>query len=96
MDSLPTEMLEMILMWDVRMCRSEKNTILPLRLVCKAFDRALAPYIFRTMQLEFSRFVRNKTPLSVEALARHGDLCNAVYIDMMVIRDEGMLRLYAG
>lgn len=95
METLPTEMLEMILMWDVRMCRSEKNTILPLRLVCKAFDRALRPYIFKTMQLEFSRFARDKPALDPKAVERVGDLCNALYIDMMVIRDDGMLLMSA-
>ncbi|RDW89054.1 hypothetical protein BP6252_01086 [Coleophoma cylindrospora] len=88
METLPTEMLEMILMWDIRMCRSEKNTVLPLRMVCKAFDRALRPYIFKTMQLEFSRFARDKTALDPTAVGRVGDLCNALYIDMMVIRDD--------
>ncbi|KAL3427848.1 hypothetical protein PVAG01_01357 [Phlyctema vagabunda] len=88
MESLPTEILEMILMWDVRLCRTEKNVILPLRLVCSAFDQVLRPYIFKTLQLEFSRFARDKIPPSSEAIKRVGDLCTAVHIDMMVIRDE--------
>ena len=91
MDRLPRELLGLILLWDVRMCRCEKNTVLPLRLVCKAFDLALKPYIFKTIQLEFSRFLRDKAAPSIESIARVGDICNAVYIDMMVIRDEGML-----
>jgi hypothetical protein len=73
------------------MCQCEKNTLLPLRRVCKAFDDVLKPLIFKTIQLEFSRFARGKAAPAIESIARVGDLCNAVYVDMMVIRDEGML-----
>ncbi|KAF4636944.1 hypothetical protein G7Y89_g1129 [Cudoniella acicularis] len=87
MDSLPTEILGIILSWDVRLCRVEKNLVLPLRLVCKAFDAALRPYIFKTIQLEFSRFCHNTAPC-LASLARVGYLCGSIYLDMMVIRDE--------
>ncbi|KAH8808140.1 hypothetical protein F5884DRAFT_752689 [Xylogone sp. PMI_703] len=94
MDSLPRELLELILLWDVRMCRCEKNTILSLRGVCKAFDAALKPYVFKTVQLEFSRFLRTGDTPIIEALERIGSICNAIYIDMMVIRDaEEITRL---
>jgi hypothetical protein len=97
MDSLSPELIELILLWDVRMCRCEKNTVLPLRLVCKAFNIALRPYVFKTIQLEFSRFLSfAPTPLSREALEAVGDFCQAVYLDMMVVRDEGMLVLLFG
>ncbi|TVY37351.1 hypothetical protein LOCC1_G008603 [Lachnellula occidentalis] len=87
MDSLPTEILGLVLRFNVDMCRHDKNLVLPLRLVCKAFDAALKPYIFRTVQLEFSRFLKDATP-NTDSLARVGHLCSAVYMDMMVVRDE--------
>jgi hypothetical protein len=90
MDSLPAEILGLVLRWNVDMCRHDKNLVLPLRLVCKAFDAALKPYIFKTVQLEFSRFLKDSTP-NTESLARVGHLCGAVYMDMMVVRDEGMV-----
>jgi hypothetical protein len=92
MDSLPTEILGLVLRFNVDMCRHDKNLVLPLRLVCKAFDAALKPYIFKTVQLEFSRFLKDATP-NTDSLARVGHLCGAVYMDMMVVRDEGMVSL---
>ena len=143
MDSLPTELLSLILLWDIRMCRCEKNSILPLRLVCKVFDSLLRPYVFKTIQLEFSRFLRQrrgavgareweeegydakigedsgtgselvkgleghgggsdgmwgsergavwKLHMDREGLRRVGGYCEALYLDLMVVRDEGML-----
>jgi hypothetical protein len=128
MDSLPAELLNLILLWDIRMCRCEKNSILPLRLVCKAFDEILKPYVFKTIQLEFSRFLRQrrgaieakdwdeegkiardlqghgsgldvvwgheaiwKLTMDREGLKRVGGCCEALYLDLMVVRDEGRL-----
>lgn len=90
MDSLPQECIELILVWNVRMCPSDKNVITPLRLVCKAFNRALKLYLFKTLQLEFSKFVRNGAP-DLTALDSVGELCEAIYLDMIVVRDEGTL-----
>jgi hypothetical protein len=127
MDSLPAELLSLVLLWNIRMSRCEKNTILPLRLVCKAFDEILKPYVFKTIQLEFSRFLRQRRgPVEVknwdeegkivrelqghgsgldgvwgneaiwklrmdrEGLRRVGGCCEALYLDLMVVRDEGM------
>ena len=92
MDSLPPELLELILLWTVRMCRCEKNMVLPLRSVSKAFNTALRPYVLKTIQLEFSRFLQSGPELpSSTALEAIGGFCQAVYLDMMVVRDEGML-----
>ena len=91
MDSLPRELLESILLFNVQMSRCAKNAILPLRLVCKAFDAFLKPYAFKTIQLEFSKFLRHDTTPELKSLETLGSLCQAVYVDMMVIRDEGML-----
>ncbi|KAE9376626.1 hypothetical protein N431DRAFT_501442 [Stipitochalara longipes BDJ] len=125
MDSLPAELLNLILLWNIRMSRCEKNTILPLRLVCKAFDEILKPYVFKTIQLEFSRFLRQrrgavearnwdeegkivrelqghgsgldgvwgneaiwKLRMDREGLRRVGGYCEALYLDLMVVRDE--------
>jgi hypothetical protein len=90
MDSLPRELLESILMFNVQMCRCNKNNIFPLRLVCKAFDAFLKPYIFKTIQLEFSKFLRYAATPELKSLETVGKLCQAVYLDMMVVRDEGM------
>lgn len=95
MDSLPHELLESILTFNIHMCRDEKNKIFPLRLVCKAFDAFLKPYIFKTIQLEFSRFLRHGPTPDLTALGTVGNLCQAIYLDMMVVRDEGMLESYA-
>jgi hypothetical protein len=91
MDSLPQELLELVLLWNVRMSKCDKNEILPLRLVCKSFDDALKPYIFKTIPLEFSKFLRNAQTPDLRYLQDVGRLSQAVYLNMMVIRDEGML-----
>ncbi|KAF8847131.1 hypothetical protein BDZ45DRAFT_351750 [Acephala macrosclerotiorum] len=88
MDKLPTEILGVILYWTTKLCKCEKNTLIPLRLVCKAFDAGLRPYIFKCIQLEFSRFRRNLKPLDEGALQRVGGLADALYVDVMVVRDE--------
>lgn len=92
MDRLPPELLRTILLASVGLCRCEKNELLPLRLVCKGFDAILKEYIFRTIQLEFSRFARGEAAPELESIAGIGQLCEALYCDMMVIRDEGMFR----
>lgn len=90
LSTLPPELLELILLWTVRMCRCEKNKVLPLRNVSKAFNAALKPYVLKTIQLEFSRFLRAGPELLCrEALRDIGGFCQAVYLDMMVVRDEG-------
>lgn len=90
MDSLPRELLESILIYNVQLCRCNKSGIFPLRLVCKAFDSFLKPYIFKTIKLEFYKFMRLATSSDFKHLDRVGRFCEAVYLDMMVIRDEGM------
>jgi hypothetical protein len=90
MDSLPPELIELILLDNVRMCHFKKNRLFPLRLVCRAFDAALRPYIFKTIQLEFSKFLRAAPTPDMKALESIGYLCQAVYLDMMVVRDDGM------
>ena len=90
MDQLPTEILRLVLRWEVSMSRDDKNSLLPLRLVCKAFDEALKPYLLKTVKLEYSCFLRDAT-LSAKTLKPVGNLVDSVYMDMMVIRDEGML-----
>lgn len=75
------------------MCCGDKNAIIELRSVCKAFDAVLKPYLFKTIQLEFSKFLRHERTPSVMALERVGDCCESMYLDMMIIRDEGMRTL---
>jgi len=90
MDRLPPELVELVLAWRVRMCHFDKNHTLPLRLVCKAFDTSLRPIVCRTLQLEFSKFLRNESAPRFEDLGGVGIFCQAIYLDMMVIRDEGI------
>ena len=72
------------------MCRCDKNKVLPLRSVSNAFNAALRPYVLKTIQLDFSRFLRASPELLCrEALRDIGGFCHAVYLDMMVVRDEG-------
>ncbi|KUJ07558.1 uncharacterized protein LY89DRAFT_660315 [Mollisia scopiformis] len=91
MNKLPAEILDAILLWVVRICRCEKNVILPLRQICKAFDVALKPYAFKCIQLEFSRFMKFRTDpreLDLKALKDVGKLSESLYLDLMVVRDE--------
>jgi hypothetical protein len=79
------------------MCRCEKNVVLPLRYVSKAFNTTLRPYVLKTVQLEFSRFSKDGPKLpNFEALEAVGGFCHAVYLDMMVVRDEGTLECLFG
>ncbi|TVY65580.1 hypothetical protein LSUE1_G008699 [Lachnellula suecica] len=86
MDTLPTEILGIVLRWNVELSRNDKNSVVPLRLVCKAFDILLRPYIFKTVQLEFTRFLKDFQ--NTDSLSRVGHLCGSVYVDVMVVRDE--------
>ncbi|EKD18836.1 hypothetical protein MBM_03078 [Drepanopeziza brunnea f. sp. 'multigermtubi' MB_m1] len=88
MDSLPTEILGLILQWEVRMCERHKNTIVQHRLVCKAFDLALRAFAFKTVQLEFSRFLRHEATPDPDSLSSVGAICEAIHLDLMVVRDE--------
>ncbi|KAG9242757.1 hypothetical protein BJ878DRAFT_543957 [Calycina marina] len=88
MDLLPQELLDLILLHRIRACQGEKNAILPLRLVNKRFDIVLRPLVFKTVQLEFSKFHRHIPTPALHDLEMVGDLCQAIYLNMMVIRDE--------
>ena len=91
MDSLPPELLELIVLWHVRSCQFDKNSALPLRLVCHKLNLAVRPFVFKTLQLEFSKFLRHASTPALPDLDRVGHLCQGIYLNMMVIRDEGML-----
>jgi hypothetical protein len=41
------------------------------------------------VQLDFSRFSKEVPAPEISSLATVGHLCQALYCDMMVIRDEG-------
>ncbi|KAM4059546.1 hypothetical protein HRG_011602 [Hirsutella rhossiliensis] len=88
MDRLPRELVDLIL----RQCVAQgaKNPILELRLVCRAFDRALKPYACRTLGLDFSRLSRlSGFPRpQIDALQTIGYHCQSLYVDLMVLRDD--------
>ncbi|KAI1769452.1 hypothetical protein GGR53DRAFT_472544 [Hypoxylon sp. FL1150] len=95
MDRLPSEILLHILDYVVVAHYSNKNNLLKLRTTCKLFDEVLKPYVLKTLQLEFTRLdkgFRARKPLDDDALRRIGPLCQALYIDMMVVRDDGEVR----
>lgn len=94
MNFLPPELLELILLWTVRACPYDKNKVLALRTVSKAFNTALRPYVLKTIQLEFSRFLKRPEslgggPPDERALEAIGGFCQALCLDMMAVRDEG-------
>lgn len=88
MDRLPRELVDEILLQCVN--GSPKNTVLPLRLVCRQFDRTLKPYTCRTLGLEFSRLSKssNLHRPQIDALQTIGYHCKCLYVDLMVLRDE--------
>ncbi len=88
MDRLPRELVDEILLQCVN--GSPKNTVLPLRLVCRQFDRTLKPYACRTLGLEFSRLSKstNLRRPQMDALQTIGYHCKCLYVDLMVLRDE--------
>lgn len=88
MDSLPRELIDIILQQCIVQC--PRNDVLNLRLVCRAFDRFLKPYACQTISLEFSRLSaasgrRRPDPDALQTIGKH---CKAMYIDLMVLRDE--------
>ncbi|KAI1775016.1 hypothetical protein F4818DRAFT_58521 [Hypoxylon cercidicola] len=92
MDKLPSEILLHILDYTVVAHYDNKNSLLELRTTCKLFDEVLKPYVLKTLQLEFTRLdksYRARKPLDDDALRRIGPLCRALYVDMMVVRDDG-------
>ena len=95
MDILPAEIVLSILRYCVVGHYDDKNALLPLRTVCRLFDSIIKPYALRTLQLEFTRLdktARRRRPPDHAALQRIGRLCRALYLDMMVVRDEGEVK----
>jgi hypothetical protein len=88
MDCLPRELVDAILMQCV--AQGPKNEVLRLRLVCRAFNATLKPYVSRTVGLEFSRLSKSSSRPHPDAMALEsiGHHCRSLYIDLMVLRDE--------
>ncbi|KXJ92025.1 hypothetical protein Micbo1qcDRAFT_233361 [Microdochium bolleyi] len=98
MDLLPPEIILHILDYCVANHYGDKNSLLAMRTVCRLFDDVLQPFTLRTLQLEFTRLDklgRSRRPPDEGALERIGHLCRALYLDMMVVRDEGEVRYLA-
>ncbi|KAI2607091.1 uncharacterized protein GGS25DRAFT_494329 [Hypoxylon fragiforme] len=97
MDSLPPEIILQILEFTIVAFYNNKNGLLKLRTTCKLFNEILKPYVLRTLQLEFTRLDKYerslRPPLDEDALRRIGPFCQALYLDMMVVRDDGEARL---
>ncbi|KAI0007075.1 hypothetical protein F4779DRAFT_526563 [Xylariaceae sp. FL0662B] len=91
MDRLPSEILLAILKFTVVSLYGNKNQLLRLRTTCKLFDNILKPFALRTLQLEYTRLDKSQSsirPPDENALRRIGPLCRALYLDMMVVRDD--------
>lgn len=93
MERLPRELLEEILVTCAH--RFTKNETTPLRLVCREFDRVVKPVACRTIGLEYSKLSKSDggQKLDPAALARLGDDCRSLYIDLMVVRDESEFQI---
>jgi hypothetical protein len=92
MNFLPSEIVIEVLEYCVVNHYGDKNSLLELRTVCKLFDHVLKPYVLRNLQLEFTRLDRahrHERPTDQDALQRIGNLCIALNLDMMILRDEG-------
>ncbi|KAK7951430.1 uncharacterized protein PG986_007158 [Apiospora aurea] len=92
MNILPPEIVLSILEYCVINHYGDKNSLLGLRTVCRLFDDIIKPYVLRTLQLEFTRLdkvARHERPLDEDALRRIGHLCHALYLDLMLVRDDG-------
>lgn len=92
MDFLPSEIVIEVLEYCVVNHYGDRNSLLELRTVCKLFDHVLKPHVLHRLQLEFTRLDRThrlERPTDQDALQRIGNHCNALNLDMMVLRDEG-------
>ena len=91
---LPPEILITILEYCVANHYNKKNDLLELRTVCRLFDEILKPYGLHTLQVDCTRLMRSpQLSADPSALARAGPHCRALYLDMMLIRDEGLSTL---
>ena len=90
MDKLPLELVEAVLQASIDYGR--RDDVLRLRLVCRAFDRILKKLALQTLCIDFSslsrRTVAARTP-DPDALQTIGYACKNLYIDLMILRDEG-------
>jgi len=93
MDSLPTEILKVILTTLIAGSSSTKNDVLPLRLVCKDFNALLREDLLKTVQLDFSRLSKLGEPLDLKYLHNSGGYCESIHADFMVMRDQGLSSL---
>ncbi|KOS20265.1 hypothetical protein ESCO_006082 [Escovopsis weberi] len=90
MDKLPNELVHEILDFCMRDPDQEKASILELRLVCRAFDRMLKPYVLQTLGLGFFRLstISRESHSKFETLKTIGSHCKSFNINMMLLRDE--------
>jgi hypothetical protein len=89
--NLPSELLDLILSWAIALSRDAKNTVLQQRLVCKTFDRILSPYVLQTIQVDISRLSKlSNTSPKLQWLEPHAQLCQAMHLNLLLVREEGM------
>lgn len=95
MDALPVELLELILLCLVRKCHAHKSQVFPARFVCKAFDKVLRPYVLKTIRFDMWQFLKDKPTPDSNLLPRIGGACEALHLDMMLLRDDSKQILIA-
>ncbi|KAI0889252.1 uncharacterized protein GGS22DRAFT_69151 [Annulohypoxylon maeteangense] len=93
MNTLPTEIVIQIIEWTAVVYYGDKNMVLELRKVCKLFDEILRPIAFCTLPIDYTRVdyyqANTRAPLKRQALRRIAPYCQSLFIDMMVVRDDG-------
>jgi hypothetical protein len=97
MNTIPPETLVMILQHVEDDCRSDKKSVLELRLVCKAFDKCLKHTALKTIQLDFKRIHRfreiDRNHAQKSTLHNISPWIENLYIDMTIVRDPSKLAL---
>lgn len=88
MNSLPGELLHNVLHVIVEDSRHDKNAVLRLRYVCKAFNEYLRPQVLKALQLDVSRILQPCHEQERLALQRAGTVCEALFCDVSLARDE--------
>jgi hypothetical protein len=89
MDRFPQEIRILILKETARSL--PKSEAVKLRLISREFDTILKPVLCRTISLDISKLnkvsrIKHPDPAALEAI---GSLCDSLFVDLAVVKDEG-------
>ena len=87
---MPTELLELILLWTCKL--SDKNEVLNQRLVCKAFDSSLRKAAFQTIQVDIPRLSTRGCTSCFERPKLLEEECQAIHVNMSGIAERSKSR----